>query len=1799
MKLGNQLADDIGLISLNGLYSGCHLGTNEVVSVSVSNFGTAPQSNFSITYQINNGPLISETFSSVLNPGDTLSYTFSTTVDLSSPGAYIFDAYTDLLSDGDNNNDSIVSYKVSNTYIASYCIFDSYGGTGSVDCSNFSENLCNDGFIYSTDSSTSYSSEPSYLPIGSIDSISFNLFFTECNGNSNFIFLIDEVPIDTFFSAPAPCSCEPVNYPITHTITNSNILNTLDCGFHTFEVKSYYSGNTDLYIAGYNVEVFGPCINSQAADVGIVGFSSPYSGCHLTSTDSVTVLIKNFGNSVQSNIPLGYTVNGSNTANETFTGSINPGDTTSYTFSTTADFSSPGSHYLDGFTGLLSDTKTCNDTFYNYKFENTTIATFPFKEDFESYLTGMSEFGINWSNDTIGTTYWQTNNGPTTSNFTGPSGDHTSGSGNYLYIEATGNNYSSAFLNSGCTDISNMSQPSLSYWYHMYGADIYWLALQIDTGGTGWITLDVIYYQVQTSSSDKWNRVTIDLSAYPNMERFRFYGYTGGGYRSDIAIDDIKIYEEHCSNGIKDVDEKEVDCGGEDCASCPQKFQTAYGGSNYEYGYDVATTNDGGYILVGSTESYGQGYEDILLVKTDSLGDTLWTKTYGGPNVDVGTRVIQTNDGGYLIGGYTASYGSGNEDALLIKTDSQGDTLWSNVYGGSSDDKIFGMSKSLDGGYIISGKSGWSGSVIKIDSSGSTVWAKQYSSYYNLRNINQSSDSSLYCIGNYYGGNYDALLLTLNHSNGNVIWAKSIGGNDNDYGKSVIQTSDGGYAITGITYSFGSGSADMFFAKTDSLGNVTVAKAYGNTYYDYGYDIIETNSGNYTLTGIHYGNGSYGWGYYPILLTIDTTGNILWSKAYAPSNSSNSFCSLEKTIDNGFVIAGDVTGFSSGESDLYLIKTDSLGQTGLCAESTPNIIVSTNSFFTSSQSTSQYTGTTTISIPISETITDIDYIKLAPVEITDFSISNASCFGSSNGTAFVNHTGGTAPYYYSWSQIPSGFVNSIGDFAYGLSSGNYTVIVSAQNACPSIDTVFISQPNAPIDATESIQPSICYGSSDGQIDLVVSGGTAPYSYSWSNGESSFLNDSLSSGWYQVTVTDTNNCDDVFYYFVSEPPAITSTYTINTVSCNGNSDGGINMSTSNGIAPFSYIWSNSDTTEDISNLTSGVYFVTITDSTNCTLEDSVFVNQPDSFIIDLTQDSTSCNSFCDGSATISYSGGTPPYSALWNDPSSQTTASASNLCTGTYTVIVTDNNGCSDADSIQVLEPYVLSSTISATDISCNFGGDGTATITPNGGTLPYTYTWSNGQSSSTAIGLFPGNYSVNVFDANSCLTSNVASISEPDAISISISILDATCNNYDGSLIADVIGGVSPYSYNWSTGSQTSSSNGLSGGNYNLTITDNNGCIDSAIATLPVSAIIQDICIVTVDSSSSMNEVVWEKPVVTNIDSFKIYREISGNYSLVGTQPYATESYFTDSTNGINPQVTSYRYKVSTLDVCGNESELSDFHETMHLQINYTGGVANLTWDSYEGFNTTFNYRILRDSTGIGAYEAIDSVTNNNFTYTDIAPPNNSKYQVEVVHPFGGCTADKMDKDYNSAKSNTSTAIGPGSLFSATTTSTNANTGLCDGTATVTVTGGTAPYTYQWDGNANNQITQTATDLCPGTYSITVYDYKANEIIVFANVGTIPGILDPNENGELLNVFPNPYSKETELSYNLNENSMVTIELFNSIGEKINVIAMEDQLAGKHTYKINENTHNESNGVYLIKLKANDRIFIKRLIQLR
>ncbi len=310
------------------------------------------------------------------------------------------------------------------------------------------------------------------------------------------------------------------------------------------------------------------------------------------------------------------------------------------------------------------------------------------------------------------------------------------------------------------------------------------------------------------------------------------------------------------------------------------QWAKTYGGPGYDEAFSVQQTSDGGYIVAGWTR-YSMINSDFFLIKTDANGNVQWAKTYGGTDNDYAYSVQQTSDGGYIVAGRTLSFGMGS-NILLIKTDANGNIIWAKTYGGPSWDEASSVQQTSDGGYIVAG---WTGSfgagagdifLIKTDANGNLQWAKTYggTNYDTASSVQQTSDGGYIVAGTTrsFGAGGSDFFLIKTDVNGNIQWAKTYGGTNYDTASSVQQTSDGGYIVAGTTRSFGAGGSDFFLIKTDANGNIQWAKTYGGTGGDEAYSVQQTSDGGYILAGRTYSFGAGTWDAF--LIKTDADGNI-------------------------------------------------------------------------------------------------------------------------------------------------------------------------------------------------------------------------------------------------------------------------------------------------------------------------------------------------------------------------------------------------------------------------------------------------------------------------------------------------------------------------------------------------------------------------------------------------------------------------------------------------------------------------------------------------------------------------------------------------------------------------------------------------------------------------------------------------------------------------------------------------------------------------------------------------------------
>ncbi len=390
------------------------------------------------------------------------------------------------------------------------------------------------------------------------------------------------------------------------------------------------------------------------------------------------------------------------------------------------------------------------------------------------------------------------------------------------------------------------------------------------------------------------------------------------------------------------------------------------------------------------------------------------------------------------------------------------------------------------------------------------------------------------------------------------------------------------------------------------------------------------------------------------------------------------------------------------------------------------------------------------------------------------------------------------------------------------------------------------------------------GASNGTATVSVVSGTGPFTYSWSVGGSNPTHNGLSAGTYGVTVTGAGGCSSTANVTVGSGAAPGNVNMSSTnVGCYGGNNGSATVNANGGQPPYTYLWSNGATTATINNLAAGTYNVSVTTANGCVTSSSVTITQPATALAYTSnQTNVTCNGSNNGSATILPSGGTAPYSYVWNSTPTQTTSTATNLYAGSISVIVTDNNGCSITQSFIITEPTALiSNAMVVNNITCNGLNNGQATVGASGGVGPYTYSWNTSpiQNTQTINGLSVGNYIATVTDANGCVSTSNINITQPTPITLATAGFPATCNGAcNGQAVVIPSGGSPTYSYQWlPTGGTSASANGLCSGTYNITVTDNNGCTATSSVSVtqpaPISLIAAGTTTICSGQSTTIN----------------------------------------------------------------------------------------------------------------------------------------------------------------------------------------------------------------------------------------------------------------------------------------------------------------------------------------------------------
>jgi len=679
------------------------------------------------------------------------------------------------------------------------------------------------------------------------------------------------------------------------------------------------------------------------------------------------------------------------------------------------------------------------------------------------------------------------------------------------------------------------------------------------------------------------------------------------------------------------------------------------------------------------------------------------------------------------------------------------------------------------------------------------------------------------------------------------------------------------------------------------------------------------------------------------------------------------------------------------------------------------------------------------------------------------STTNSTC-GNANGSATAVSSGGTGALTYSWSAS-----GGSGSTVSGLAAGTYTVSVVDANNCSVSKAVTIGNNNGPALALSTTNPIACNGGTGG-ITATVTGGNPNYTYSWSTGVTNFITSSvnhlitsLTTNTYTVTIIDANGCSTTSAILLTEPSAVAIT-NITPVNSNcGSNTGSATATASGGTGTLTYTWSNTSSGAAATGLAAGIYTVTVTDANACTVSSAVNINNNGGPVItSAIKTDLLCNGASTGSATVAISGGASPYTYVWSAGATETTTNTqsviNNLSSATYSVTITDANGCQVVSTVTITQPTAITIT-GTTPVNATCGtSNGSALATATGGTGSLTYSWSNSVIGQTNTGLAANTYILTVTDAAGCTTTQSVPISNSPAPTIgSIVPKNALCNGSStGSAVVNASGGAGTLTYNWSSGSTSITANNLSAAIYTVTVTDANGCQQLGVVTIaqPTSITVTGINSTSTSCNANTGSAVamasggvptltynWSNTVTGATDSGLG----AGNYTLTVTDGNGctiTNVVTINSTNGPTAAAA-----VGTSIKCNGQ--------TGSVTTTASNGTSPYTY-SWSNGTSSITSSLNNTITSVPALVYTVTITDNN-----------------------GCT------------STSSVTLSEPAAVALTEAQTDATCGNSDGTVSVTISGGISNYTYSWSNGSSSvtsSLNSSITSLQSGTYVVTVTD---------------------------------------------------------------------------------------------------------------
>ncbi len=1192
---------------------------------------------------------------------------------------------------------------------------------------------------------------------------------------------------------------------------------------------------------------------------------------------------------------------------------------------------------------------------------------------------------------------------------------------------------------------------------------------------------------------------------------------------------------------------------------------------------DVNNVYVSGYFL-GSYDIYNShGARDLYVAKLSPEKTLLWFKQIGGKGIDNFLDITLRDNVLYFVGGLMDTIFIGTTDTLvltpsvrntaLIKFTSDGSCiLKKNIAISNTNNNpssiVFDNSNNLiiTGTYLnqvnFDGNSftqiGTHNFILKLDQNGQFIWAKNITgSNISTRFTNVKASTDGYYFNGYfrdqlnldidtitsYAANFSDLFLYKTDINGNGLWVRRSRGNNIDisgsladdafgnvyfsgYFRSPILTFDSTATLQSLNPLQNKGNNDIFIVKYNKNGILQWAKSYGSSNPEYAVSIEEKNNFLY-LSGYYTGELIFGQdtltGNSPsdtnmFIGTFDLQGNRLKSTQIKGSDSRKDISdAIFVDINNNIYITGYFKSSILYVGESSLVNNNPGSFDGLVARYTP---------------------------PYSAVFTTVNNLK---------------CSDDNSGSLKVTPYFGVPPFTYQWSHAPSSGIDD--SIASGLSAGLYSVTVTDSRDSVAVATITITQP-LPLSAPGIITDVSCYNGSNGAIDVTPTGGTLPYTYSWTSPDGSGINPTaqdqlnINRGTYILTLKDKNLCQRKDTFIVTQPQPITfGNSMVADVTIPPGSNGAIDLTVSGGTAPYGYSWTGpasfTSSDEDISGLNGGNYLINITDNNGCS-GDTLFIVFDQTILIAQVTAKTdvTCNGSANGSATITVLNGAYPYTYNWSDGPNSVGDSVlvrTNMSGGLYYVTVTDNDAKTAQTSVQINEPSApVSLLLNSFPLRCNNDNSGVLNLTVSGGTLPYSFNWSNGSTTEDLVNVAAANYSVTVTDSKGCTETGSEQITQPPAISLTI-IPDPINRNYcygdlNAEAFANAGGGTAPLSYLWNDpgGQITPTATGLGAGLYTVTVNDANLCfitnqvnITEPDQILAVPAYLLPSC--TGDSDGRITPAVsggtpafdyqwntgWNQRVIDNIGA--------GDYSLTITDAFNCVNefdFFLDEPSPLTYQsvsltdATCYGYDDGTITI-GAAGGTGSYRYSVDGGTEYS---ANPVLEVPAG---DYTLRIMDDNACespdslvsidqpagiiIGSEEVQDischGAGDGAITISASGGAANLRYSIDGGNAFfdnNGIFTGLPGGDYSVVVTDDECEI-PGSLLSITdpglliidTTEVSHQTGTLDGAIVLDYTGGTEPVTFILQPEGSDSLTSATgefTGLQAGQYEVYAID---------------------------------------------------------------------------------------------------------------